>query len=158
MKLFRTTAQLLPPVLVGDRQGPPQQPVYVFIEAEHYRRAEHAVQQALSLFWGVPVHQVAVEQAWSEHQLLNVFALGDDSTGDARMFEQMSDQAGGIRIYLPPERTYFFVQPDTLQRLLAAQQLASQLGDWSASAPTIERTRALVHAWAAKAATAEKRT
>ncbi len=147
MKLFRTTAQLLPPALVGDRQGPPQHAVCVFIEALNYRLAEHAVQQALSLFWHAPVQQIAVEQAWSEDQLLNFFPTGGPSTGDARLFELPGDQAGGLVLYARPERTYFFVQPSTLERLLAAQQRAAELADWKVPAQRGAGMRSLLVGW-----------
>ena len=82
--------------------------------------ASKALENALSILWSVPAESLEIYNCNTEWQQVNLFAFGDRSDGDLRLFETGSGM-GGVLIYAEPTRTLFLVRPETLARLVIAQ-------------------------------------
>lgn len=83
----------------------------------------HTLESLLHHAWRVDVATLVISSC-SERELLEDFAIGPESDGDVRLFE---DGYSSTEIfYLDPAHTQFFVRPETQQRLRTAQSIATQ--------------------------------
>lgn len=97
----------------------------VFFEAPSQQVAGTKLIALLSEAWAAPMDCIEAYNVNPEHELVRGWASGDETTGDARLFET-SCGPNGIG-YIEAERTLMFVRPSTLRRLTAARQLVTKL-------------------------------
>jgi hypothetical protein len=94
--------------------------VHVFFECGSQPPAQHLT-QLLGLAWGVPADRLEVYNVLNEDELLRDWALGDASTGDARLLETGFD--GDRILYARPGRTLLMTSPQAAARIAAAQAM-----------------------------------
>lgn len=100
--------------------------VHVFFEAPPLTHPGNELLHMLTAVWFAPVGTIHIENIVDEYAHLSRWAVGDKSTGDARLFELGSGDGGRVE-YCKPARTLMLVSPPVLQRLVKAQQAAEQL-------------------------------
>lgn len=106
-------------------RGSDEPEVHVFFEGPAHRLSALALLDTLlPVVWGAAPHEIETYNLTSENELL-LQAVGDKSTGDARLFEAGFGPDGTY--YADPARVQLFVTPSTHARLLAAQNLAALL-------------------------------
>lgn len=116
LKLYRAAAAL-------NRPGQPE--LIVFFETD-FEDPGYDLTSTLQSLWCADRNEVDVLLVCTADYVLKHWCIGDESTGDARLFELGFDADGTVR-YAQPERTLFLVTPATLQRLVLAQRGAGEL-------------------------------
>lgn len=83
--------------------------------------AHEALESLVCLAWHEATpDDLHIYNCFSEAEMLGSWALGDESTGDMRLFED--GFCHGAPTYAEPERTLMLVSPATLKRLVTAQR------------------------------------
>lgn len=100
--------------------------VHVFFEAPPLTEPGNELLHMLSAVWYAPVGTLHIENIVDEYHYLSRWAVGDKSTGDARLFEVGVGDGGRIA-YCDPARTLLLVSPVTLQRLTLGLAAAREL-------------------------------
>lgn len=117
--LYRATVT---PMVTAHSAERSYEEVAVFFEAPRDKRVT-ALDALLHFAWCVDVSTLVITCS-SERELLEDDAIGPESDGDVRLFE---DGYSPTEIYyLDPACTQFFVRPKTQARLQRAQAIANQ--------------------------------
>lgn len=119
--LYRAT--VTPLADASSVQPSPLPEYFVFFEARRRLYSTKVLEALLHHAWAVDPSTLILTVC-SERELVDDFSMGPASDGDVRLFEDGYD-AQHI-FYCDPDRTQFFVRPQTQLRLQAAQAVATQ--------------------------------
>jgi hypothetical protein len=111
--------------------------VHVFFEAPPLTHPGNELLHMLTTVWFAPIDSLHISNPVDEYQHFSRWAVGDKSTGDARLFEVGLGDGGRVE-YCKPGRTLMLVSPAVLQRLVKGQQTAERL---ACAGYTVERER-----------------
>lgn len=100
--------------------------VRVFFEASLFVESPaQALLDLLSTTWRISVEHIEVYNVHTERECMAEWALGEASTGDARLLESGAGPEGIS--YTRRDQVLMLVRPATMRRLVAAQEAAEAL-------------------------------
>ncbi|MEY2689206.1 MAG: hypothetical protein RL375_3404 [Pseudomonadota bacterium] len=105
--------------------GRPDPEVHVFFEAPPLTNPGNELLTMLSAVWYAQPGSIDITNVVSEHEHLARWAVGHQTTGDARLLET-GFGPGGVH-YCDPNHTLLLVSPPVMQRLLQAQKRVRML-------------------------------